>query len=432
MSAMASRAATWTLGAGNGAASAAGLLLRPIQLGMAFPWVLYLAAMTVFLFRPPDLDLHNIDRIAFALLVLFVGLRTLAARDRLPFFPSISLPMLGLIFLAVWRAVREPFDARTWSLVASKFLVPFVLMHVAILVFSDHRKQRYFYTFILFVLAYLMFISIAFLADAKGLVFPRFILDDGLGLHADRARGPFLQAVANGVSLNMLGILALVGAHRHRKLVLLLWVLLPFAILATMTRAVWISFALSTVALAIRLGDRCLRRACVAAAIAGLAALLVTGATNSSWTTAVRERTGERGPVEARIAVYEAGWAMFMEHPLSGWTGGQMYEELARRMEGYHLHSYYVHNTYLSLLVEFGLPGFLLYCFLLVSLFRLARAGYGDGAQHGAVSNLRKAWPILLAVFLINACFVDMVYQFVNGLMFTVAGILCVSRQRRA
>ena len=33
----------------------AGLLLRPLHLALAFPSVLYVMAMTVFLFRPPDL-----------------------------------------------------------------------------------------------------------------------------------------------------------------------------------------------------------------------------------------------------------------------------------------------------------------------------------------------------------------------------------------
>jgi len=45
---------------------------------------------------------------------------------------------------------------------------------------------------------------------------------------------------------------------------------------------------------------------------------------------------------------------------------------------------------------------------------------------------LRKIWPILLGVFLFNAFFVDMVYQFVTGLMFTVAGMLCASPQECA
>ena len=74
----------------------AGLLLRPLHLGLAFPSILYVAAMTVFLFRPPDLFSFYADRIAFGVLVFFVALRTMALRDKIPFFAGLSLPMLGL------------------------------------------------------------------------------------------------------------------------------------------------------------------------------------------------------------------------------------------------------------------------------------------------------------------------------------------------
>lgn len=426
---MVARATTWEA-ASRGAWSLAGLTLRPLHLGVAFPSILYVATLAASLFRPPSLDLPQIDRIAFLLLFFFVVLRTLATRDRIPYVPLITLPMLGLTALAVVRAQRDPFDAQTWSLVAGKFVVPFILFHLALLVFRDAREQKHFAIFVIVVLAYLSLTAVAFLLDARSLVYPKFILDESLGVHAHRARGPFLQAVANGVSLNMLGILVLVLAPKHRKIVLLLWLALPLAILATMTRAVWISFAASTVVLAFRLGDRCLRRASVAATLVGLFALLAIAVGGSSFASAVRDRTEERGPVEARLAVYEAGWQMVQEHPLSGWTAGTMYAELAQRMQGYRLRQYYIHNTYLSMLLEFGLPGLLLYGILLVGLFRLARAGDGDGiSRRGAVSNLRRVWPILLGVYLFNACFVDMVYQFVNGLLFTAAGILCAARE---
>src|SRR5271170_3369173 len=115
----------------------AGLLLRPLHLGLAFPSILYVAAMTVFLFRPPDLFSFYADRIAFIILVFFVALRSMALREKLPFFAGLSLPMLCLMALAVVRALREPFDAQTWSIIASKFIVPFALFHIAVLVFRN-------------------------------------------------------------------------------------------------------------------------------------------------------------------------------------------------------------------------------------------------------------------------------------------------------
>jgi O-antigen ligase len=134
--------------------------------------------------------------------------------------------------------------------------------------------------------------------------------------------------------------------------------------------------------------------------------------------------------VDARLAVYDAGLAMFRERPLSGWPAGIMYSELGRRMEGYRLRIFYVHNTYLALLIEFGAPGLVLYGILFFNLFRLAWRG--PPGESGSVASLRKVWPILLSVYLFNAFFVDMTYQFVVGLMFSVAGMLCAPEESRA
>jgi O-antigen ligase len=401
-------------------------MLRALQLGLAFPSILYLTAMAVFLFRPPDIHVFYADRIAFAVLVFFVVLRTLALRQRLPFVASLSLPMLGLTGLAVARVVREPFDAQNWSIIAGKFIVPFTLFHLAVLVFRGASERRHFEIFVILTLAYLVFISVAFLADARSFVLPRFILDESLGFHPDRARGPFLQAVANGVSLNLLGILALVLSNK-RTLVVLLWLALPVAVLATMTRAVWISFVVSTLAVTFRLLQHRRQRIWIGLALAGLVAGCLLAVNNASLKKAISERTAERGPVEARVAVYNASWAMFQERPFAGWPAGVMYDELARRMEGYRLHTFYVHNTYLALLVEFGIPGLVLYTVLFANLFRLARKKTGTGPD--SLCLLRKVWPIFLTVYLFNACFVDMAYQFVIGLLFTVAGLMCASEE---
>ena len=127
------------------------------------------------------------------------------------------------------------------------------------------------------------------------------------------------------------------------------------------------------------------------------------------------------------MAVYSGAWEMFLERPFTGWPPAHMYQELGRRMEGYHLRTFYVHNTYLALLVEFGVPGMALYGVLFFNLFRLGkRAPPGESS---AVAALRKVWPLVLGVYLFNALFVDMAYQFVIGLLFTVAGILWSSEE---
>jgi len=419
---MISHALTWDDGSSPIWHTAA-FLLRPLHWALAFPSFIYLSALTIFLFRPPDIRLFYADRVAFAGLVLVVLLRCLALRDWPPLFMRFTLPMLVLTGFAVFRVFREPYDPLAWSLVASKFIVPFTLFHLAAVTFRSSSSRAHFRIFVLLVLAYLAFIAIAFLADARELIFPKFILDDNLGIHVHRARGPFLQAVANGVSLNILGLLSVAFAQKWKKVVLLLWLVLPLAILATMTRAVWIAFAVSAVAVAFRLGDRRLRRATAGIAVAAAIAIAGSAFVSDSLANSIQDRAEERAPVDFRVAVYDAGWEMFQERPLTGWTSGRMSAELARRMDGYRLRTYYIHNTYLSLLIEFGLPGLVLYGILFCNLFRLRRSI--QNRESDDLPTLRRIWPILLGVYLFNAFFVDLVYQFVTGLLFTVAGMLC-------
>jgi putative inorganic carbon (HCO3(-)) transporter len=407
--------------------------LRPLQGMMMAPVALFLAALTAMLLRPPDVSFYEIDRIAFILLVLGVAGRVVVTRKRLLAVERATWPMIGLTLLAVASVIGQPFDLQSWSLLAAKFFVPFALFHLAGLVFRDERQLRQFELFALVVLAYLCFTSIAFLVDAKALIFPRFILDESLGYHADRARGPLLQAVANGVSLNLLGVLALHAVLRGRirglKAALLL-ASVPVAILATMTRAVWLSFAVSITVLIFLSHNRKLRRICVGVAIVGLLGLLIALSFDDQR-KALTDRLHESGPLDFREAVYAGGWQMFLEKPFTGWGVNQMPAELARHVSGYKEKELYPHNTYLEILVEHGIFGLALYAWLMWEILRLGR-GLIPRAEHGGLLNrqFHAMWPVLLGIYWVNAAVVVMNYQFVNGLLFTMAGMLAAQRRR--
>src|SRR5206468_235792 len=158
----------------------------PLQALMAAPSILFLATLAVMLFRPPDLQFYWADRIAFALLVFVVVLRTLLLRRRL----NISNP-------AMWP------------------------------------------------MAALIVIGLASL---------------------------LLQAVANGVTLNLLGLVALDSFRRGRLkgvFARLLVIALPLAILATQTRAVWLSFAGCLALLVFLSSSKRVRRTCLLLILAG-------------------------------------------------------------------------------------------------------------------------------------------------------------------
>jgi putative inorganic carbon (hco3(-)) transporter len=411
--------------------------LRPMQALIAFPSCLFLLALTAMLLRHPDVDFYEIDRIAFGLLLVGVVGRAIVKRQRLFVWHRATWPMLGLTLLAIATVIGQRMDHvafhETWCLLASKFIVPFTLFHLAQLVFTTERRFRQFEIFAAIVLAYLVFTAIAFLVGARSLIFPQFILDESLGFHADRARGPLLQAVANGVSLNILGVLAWHawrrGSLRGAKMFLLM-AALPVAILATMTRAVWLSFAATVVLLIFISKNRMLQLACVAFFVAAGAALALA-MTSSQFSGELRDRLTERGPVDYRQAVYAGGWEMFLERPLTGWGFHQMPAELPRHVSGYNEKLLYPHNTYLELSVELGMVGLGFYLWLMWELWQLGRGVVPNNERDGFLNaDFHRLWPFVLGVYWVNAALVVMSYQFVNGLLFTLAGMLAAQRRR--
>ncbi len=411
--------------------------LLPLQAMMMAPAALFLGALAAMLLRPPDVPFYEVDRVVFILLILAVAGRAVVTRERLLVVERATWPMVGLTLLAIVSVVQQPFDTQTWSLLAAKFFVPFALFHLAGLVFREERRLRQFEAFALVVLAYLCFTSIAFLADAKSLIFPRFILDESLGYHADRARGPLLQAVANGVSLNLLGVLALHATLRGRIRGLRATVLLaslPVAILATMTRAVWVSFAVSVGVLIFRSHNRRLRHICVAVAIVGTLGLLIALSFDDQR-RALADRLHESGPLDFRQAVYAGAWQMFLEKPFTGWGMNRMPAELVRHVSGYRDRGKELdpHNTYLELLVEHGIFGLALYAWLMWEIWCLGRGPIPRAERNGMLNQQFHAlWPVLLGIYWVNAALVVMNYQFVNGLLFTMAGMLAAQRRRAA
>jgi O-antigen ligase len=404
------------------------LPLRLLHLWVNLPALVFLLTLTAMLFRPPDLKSFPIDRVAFFALVLLLVVRLCLRHGALRTYPA-TWPLLGLMLLGLWGPLTQPFDCQAWSVFAAKWLIPCVFFHIGGLVFRDNLSLRRLETFLLIVLAYLALISILFLLGQKSFIFPRFITDEGIGIHADRARGPLLQAVANGLCLNLLGLVAS-DSYRREKLrgilAAALFVAVPLALLATKTRAVWIASILSVAGVLFFASSSKLRRVALAwcvLAVLGAGVLLFYRTDPDSFT----QRAMDRSPVDFRTEMYRAGWQMSIEKPLLGWGNDlEIQQEVEKRVSSFHPEYYVFHNTFLELAVQRGLVGLGLYSWLMISLFRLRKSGAASAESDGPFvsSHFRQLWPLLLGVYLLNASAVVMNYQFVNALVFTIAGIL--------
>ena len=212
----------------------------------------------------------------------------------------------------------------------------------------------------------------------------------------------------------------------------MLLISLPLAILATQTRAVWLSFAGCIPAMMFLSSSKRVRRACLCLILAGGAGLL-TALSFEDTNTSFFNRLEERSPVEFRVVMYQTGLEMFLEKPLTGWGLGDLQPELAKRVHDFHQSAFFFHNTYLEIAVQHGVLGLGLYLWVVVDLFRLGRRRQPHAAS-GDVAFLdqqfRSFWPVLVAVYLFNGSFVVMNYQFVNGLLFTIAGVLAAQNRQ--
>jgi O-antigen ligase len=150
----------------------------------------------------------------------------------------------------------------------------------------------------------------------------------------------------------------------------------------------------------------------------------------------LRPRTGglqgrleDRSPIEFRLEMYRAGWQMFAEKPLLGWGSDMNIQpEIERRISSFHPEYYIFHNTYLQLAIQYGAIGVLLYAWVFVVFFRLGARSKSVPHECPFGPDFGLMWRIMLCVYLLNASAVVMNYQFLNGYMFTIAGILAAQQ----
>ena len=84
-----------------------------------------------------------------------------------------------------------------------------------------------------------------------------------------------------------------------------------------------------------------------------------------------------------------------------------------------------------GLAVALGILGLGLYAWLMICLLRLCKSSQPVGQESPFLdSQFRKLWPLILGVYLLNASAVVMNYQFVNALLFTIAGVLAAQNNR--
>ena len=314
-------------------------------------------------------------------------------------------------------------------------VIPYLMFAFAPVVLGDRRSRDALLGVLVVVGLYLSAVSIAEGLHIDSLVIPSYILDPNIGIHFGRARGPFLEAVANGLSIFMCGVAAAVAfsswRHRIARLACIgVFVLGPVAIIMTLTRTCWLAAVVGL--LAATLPDRRLRRFVPVLLGVGAVVVVVAFVADPHLRHRAAFRTGEVSPLWDRYNLTFAALRASLAHPIFGlgwYTFPARSVPYFRQAAGYPLTAVgqEVPNAFLERLAENGLPLTLLWVWALAT-------GIGGAIVRRGPTQL-YAWRLgLAAVFsawLVAANLDPMAYPLPNLLIWLWAGIVAADHYSR-
>jgi O-antigen ligase len=312
-------------------------------------------------------------------------------------------------------------------------LIPFAMFVLAPKIFPGERQRMALVTTLVVTGLYLGFTALLEGFGLTQLVLPRYIADPAVGLHFGRARGPFVEAVANGLALFTCATAAAVALTRWRHPLArrLAWGVLGLCVLGilfTLTRAIWLAAVIAPFAVA--LTSPSLRRYAAPAAVAGVAMVAVAYLLVPGLSDELSTRAGSKRPVWDRLNTNAAAVRMVEERPLLGFGWDRFKRDSAEYMRlggdypitGVGLN---VHNVPLSHAVELGLVGALLWAAAFCAAILL------PGLRRGppALEPWRLGLLALALSWLIAANFGPVGYAFPTLALWTWAGIVAAARR---
>jgi O-antigen ligase len=313
------------------------------------------------------------DRIILLAAILALLLPSAGARARpvLEFTPVHLLLGVTLLWaLGSAIAAGTATESITAYTLLDRFAVPFTVFALAPFAFRTSRDRNIFLGAFVAFGGYLGLTALFQAMGLNALVFPRFISDPSVGatLHGlgGRARGPFLEAVVNGVGLYVCAVAAGVAVALWRRrwarvAATVVMALCAIGLMFTLTRSVWVgAIVATTLTMA---STRELRRFLLPTAVTATAIVLATLALMPGFGLRVDERSGAERSVWERQNVNAAAVTMVSERPLLGFGLGTFNEQnsnyfpllsdtpqVAEQRLG-------VHNVFLSMATELGLVG---------------------------------------------------------------------------
>ena len=313
------------------------------------------------------------DRLLFAGAIVAILMRAppVAGRPRLQISGAhwlLGLAViyaLGSAFFAGTLFEREPL----LKIVDAYGILPFLIFLVAPLAFRTPAQRRVLLGTLVALGCYLGLTVVFETLKVNALVFPKYILDPNYGIHITLGRGPFVDAVANGLALYMCSIACAIAAASWRSrgmraVAVAVGLLCLVGAFLCLERSVWIGAVLGTgVAM---LATRGLRRYVLPLVAALAVAMTASLALIPGLSERVSERANDQGTIWDRKNLARAAINMVETKPLLGFGWSRFAHDSSDYFEqspDYPLTatSAGVHNTPLTYAVDLGLVGMTLW-----------------------------------------------------------------------
>lgn len=310
-------------------------------------------------------------------------------------------------------------------------VLPFISFWLGPVIFPTERERAILLRGLVVMGAYLGLTALFETTGPKSLVFPRYIMDPNVGLHYGRARGPFVDAVANGVGLYVGAVASAIAAYKSRAvrwhvLTVGVCILCLAGTIMTLERSIWISSAAAT--LVALLASRATRRVAIPvlltlAAVCAIAVFAIPGLHSS-----ISQRLSNPESLYDRENTTQTALAMIRARPLSGFGWNQFqsaHDAYIQESPNIPLTATNIvlHSAYLTYAVELGLVG--------GSLWLLSVLLGAGGTALTRVPPELEPWRIglvaLLVFFLIGEAAVPPTV-FVNASLWLWAGVVAVGR----
>jgi hypothetical protein len=310
-------------------------------------------------------------------------------------------------------------------------ILPFVTFWLGPVVFPTRRERAILLFGLVVMAAYLGLTTLFETVGPKALVFPRYIVNSSYGIQIGRGRGPFADAVANGVGLYVGAVASVIAAYQWKRpaarvTAAAIAILCLAGTIMTLERSVWIAAGAATcVAL---LASRRTRRIAIPTVAAVAAVTAITVFAVPGLHHSVSQRVQSRESVYDRQNLENTALNMIQARPLLGFGWSKFLADhtpYIRQLPNVPLTDTTgdVHSAYLTYAVDLGLVG--------AGLWLLAILLGAGATALAPVPDELEPWRIglvaLLVFFLIGEAFVPPTV-FVNASLWLWAGVVAVAR----